>query len=478
MDASDQNSDFLKNPLAARLQNSTTYRDFTRLFTFRKNLDEFEQPVGLTFSDNSFLRYLSFAVLYFAQGVPSGLLHFAIPTWMAMVGYSAMDIGKYLAIVTLPWSLKLIAAPLMDRFSYLPMGRRRAWLIGGQLGIMLGLVGMSTVQHPENNLMLLMALGFAINLFTIFQDIAVDGLAIDVLPVHQQARANGLMWGSKTIGVSVIVAVTIILFNAIGFGNTLLVFAFLVSLIMVFPVLIKERPEERRLPWTKGATAREVLELQLPSWGLIVRKLVKAFFLPASLLMGFSAFSFAITKGFMDAALPVFAVQEMGWSDNQFPQVLASAKLIGGVLGMFIGGALIDIIGKLRIAAWLIVLMILTFVVFVAFSGQWANPLTIQLFIISYTVLVVFLTIVIFAIGMQLCWKQVAATQFTLYMTISNLGQSSGSYIFGHAEQWLSWEWLFVSNVIFLVIMFAFIRFIHFDRHREQIAKRMEMQPA
>ena len=109
----------MKNPLLTRLENSVTYNDFKRLFTFRKNIDEFEKPVGLTLSDNSFLRYLSFAILYFAQGIPSGLLTFAVPAWMAMVDYSAMDIGKYLAIVTLPWTFKLIAAPIMDRF-FLP----------------------------------------------------------------------------------------------------------------------------------------------------------------------------------------------------------------------------------------------------------------------------------------------------------------------------------------------------------------------
>ena len=118
---------------------------------------------------------------------------------MATVDYSAMDVGKYIAIVTLPWSFKMIAAPIMDRFTYLPMGRRRPWLIAGQFGIVMGLVAMSTIKDPAQNLVMLMTMGFIVNVFTIFQDIATDGLAIDVLPVHQQARANGLMWGSKTI---------------------------------------------------------------------------------------------------------------------------------------------------------------------------------------------------------------------------------------------------------------------------------------
>jgi PAT family beta-lactamase induction signal transducer AmpG len=392
---------------------------------------------------------------------------------MATVDYSAMDVGKYIAIVTLPWSFKMIAAPIMDRFTYLPMGRRRPWLIAGQFGIVMGLVAMSTIKDPAQNLVMLMTMGFIVNVFTIFQDIATDGLAIDVLPVHQQARANGLMWGSKTIGVSVIVAVTILLINGVGFGSTLLLFGAMVTVIMFFPIIIKERPVEKRLPWSKGQVSKEVLSLQLPSWKLIIKKLFMVFLLPVSLLMGFAAFSSAITAGFMQAALPVFTVQEMGWSDNQFPQILASSKMIGGIVGMFIGGALIDIIGKVKTISWLIVGMIMVFVVFVLFNASWEDARTIKIFILLYSVLDVLITIVIFAIAMQLCWKQVAATQFTLYMTISNLGMSFGAYIFGYAEQLFSWQLLFLSNVIFMGLMFVFIRFIDFDKHQRQLSLKM-----
>lgn len=467
----------MKNKIVARLDKSETYRDFKRLFTFKRNVDEFEKPVGLTFADNSFLRYISFAVLYFAQGIPNGLLHFAIPAWMATVDYSALDIGKYLAIVTLPWSLKLIAAPIMDRFTFLPMGRRRPWLLVGQFGIVMGLIALSTIQDPDQNLLFLMSVGFAINLFTIFQDIATDGLAIDVLPIHQQARANGLMWGSKTIGTSVIVAITIILIQSIGFGSTVLLFAGMVSLIMVFPLLVKERPNEKRLPWTKGKTAEEVLNLQLPSWRLLLTKLFKSFFLPISLLMGLAAFSNSITQGFIDAALPVFTVQELGWSDNQFPQMLATAKLVGGVMGMFVGGALIDLVGKIKITMWLIAFKIVAFAALALSGSYWGNAITINAFILGYQVLDVFTTIVLFAIAMQLCWKQVAATQFTLYMTISNLGMSFGSYVFGYSEQFFTWEYLFLINVVLLAFMFIVVRFINFDKHDEQMAKKLGKQP-
>ncbi|MEO6290242.1 MAG: hypothetical protein ABIO76_09990, partial [Ginsengibacter sp.] len=86
-------------------------------------------------SENSFLRYFNFISLYVAQGIPEGMAFFGIPAWMAMNGKTPGEIGSFVAMVGLPWSFKIIVAPMMDRFTYLPMGRRRPWVLFGQLGL-------------------------------------------------------------------------------------------------------------------------------------------------------------------------------------------------------------------------------------------------------------------------------------------------------------------------------------------------------
>ena len=169
-------------------------------------------------SQSAFLRYFTFSALYVAQGLPLGLIHFGLPAWMAMKGVSAAEIGVFVAIIGIPWSLKILAAPVMDRFTYLFMGRRRPWIILGQMGLLLGFIFMAFIPDPLQNITLLAIAGFMINLATIFQDIAVDGLAIDIVPENQQARANGLMWGSKTLGKSLAVAGGIYLINNFSFA--------------------------------------------------------------------------------------------------------------------------------------------------------------------------------------------------------------------------------------------------------------------
>ena len=91
------------------------------------------------------LRLASFTAFYYAQGVPIGLLSIALPAWLAEHGSTLAEIASYTGIVMLPWGFKLIAGPLMDRFAFPAMGRRRPWVMGAQLGLTLSMAAMTLV---------------------------------------------------------------------------------------------------------------------------------------------------------------------------------------------------------------------------------------------------------------------------------------------------------------------------------------------
>ena len=80
-------------------------------------------------------RYATGALAYFAQGIPMGLLHIALPAWLATKGVSVIQIAAFLSVITLPWAFKLLTGPLMDHFEFLPMGKRRPWVLGAQIGM-------------------------------------------------------------------------------------------------------------------------------------------------------------------------------------------------------------------------------------------------------------------------------------------------------------------------------------------------------
>lgn len=420
-------------------------------------------------SENAPLRYLTFSALYFAQGIPEGILWFGIPAWLAINGKSAAEIGAFVAILGLPWSFKILAAPMMDRFTYLAMGRRRPWILFGQLGLASSFFAMAFIADPLNNMLMLKLFGFFVGLFAVFQDIAVDGLAIDILPADQQARANGLMWGSKTIGISASVAVGISIINAYSFFHAIALFSLFVFLIMLIPLFFKERSGEKALPWTIGKISETAASIQVHSWKDLFKNLAKVFILPVSLIMGVAAFSFSIGRGLMDTALPVLTVQELGWSDGEYSKIFAVINLTSGILGMFVAGALIDFFGKVRMMSIYLFLLISLVVCAFFLRDYWDNKYIFVAFMGLFYTLIVFTTIAVFATAMQLCWKRISATQFTLYMAISNLGLAAGAALLGPLKSFLAWEYVLLAFTIFVCFMLIVIQFLRFDRHGKRV---------
>ena len=437
----------------------------------QSNLEvEIEKPLMVnrewpSLSKNSFLRYFSFSFLYIAQGIPEGMTYFAIPAWMAMNGKTPAEIGAFIGVIGIPWSFKIVVAPLMDRFSFLPMGRRRPWVLFGQLGLIAAFITMAFVPDPLNNLSLFMAAGFCVSFFGAFQDVATDGMAIDVIPVKQQARANGLMWGAKIMGIAVSLSVGTWIINRFGFEQAVLSLSFAVGLIMLVPLLLRERPGEKLLPWTKGAASAETVKMHLDSFAKIFRSLFKVFILPSSLWMGMAFFLFNIAIGLTDAVLPVFTIQEIGWNNEKYSNLFSAVSLTSGFLGMVAGGALADLFGKRRMMSVYLIAFIGLFVAMAAMKSWWRTEHIITGFMGLYYVLYTFITIASFAIGMELCWCRVSATQFTLYMAISNVGRALGAYLLGPLKQNFPWEQVILSAGILALGSLFFVFILRLKKH-------------
>ncbi|WP_298364301.1 MFS transporter [uncultured Lutibacter sp.] len=417
-------------------------------------------------SENALLRYFSFSSLYVAQGIPEGLTFFGIPAWMAINGKSPAEIGSFVAVIGIPWSFKILVAPLMDRFTYLPMGRKRPWVLFGQLGLIVSFFSAAFIVDPLNNLNQLMIAGFFISFFGAFQDVAVDGMAIDIVPINEQARANGLMWGSKTIGTSLSLIASTWIINNYGFNIAVIALSIVVMFIILIPFYFKEHRGEKLLPWTKGTVSKYASKLQLKSWGVIFKSLFKVFVLPTSLLMGVAVFINSIGNGLMDSLLPVFTIQKIGWTNDYYSQIMAIANISSGILGMFVGGALVDFFGKVRMMSVYLILLICLIITMVVFKGYWNNQAFIPGFFIGYYMLYTFLTIAIFAAAMELSWKRISATQFTLFMAISNLGRATGAGLLGQLKDIMkSWDYIILFYALTALIMLILIRWMNFKRH-------------
>ena len=420
-------------------------------------------------SENPTLRYLTFAALYLAQGIPEGITFFAIPAWLAMNDKTPIEIASFVAVIGIPWSFKIIIAPLMDRFTILSMGRKRPWVILGQLGLIVSFLSIGLVQDPLNNLNGLMIAGFFISFFGAFQDVATDGMAIDIVPIDQQARANGLMWGSKTIGTALSLVIGTALINLLGFNTAISSLSVAVAFIMIIPVFIRERPGEKLMPWTEGKPSEASKSAQLGSWSQILRSLLTVVILPSTLFMGIASLIIGMMFGLIDTLLPIFTIQELGWSNTSYSQVYSTTTVVGGFFGMFLGGALVDFFGDKRMIFIYLFTIIILIIALAFLPDLWQNDKFIFGFILLYYLFYTFLTIALFAASMKLCWQVVAATQFTLFMALTNMGRAAGSGLVGTLKEIMSWEYVLIITAVSPLITLIFIKLIDFKKHRKKI---------
>ena len=165
------------------------------------------QP-AMYLSSSPTMRYATGALAYFAQGIPAGFMHIALPAWLAFSGVPARQIATFLAVITLPWAFKLLIGPVMDHFEFLPMGKRRPWVLGAQLGMVGSFLALAVIEDPLSQFGLLTAICFMVNVFTATQDVAVDGMSIDLVPLEEEGRLNAFMSFGKSAGWAVTAAVT------------------------------------------------------------------------------------------------------------------------------------------------------------------------------------------------------------------------------------------------------------------------------
>ena len=84
--------------------------------------------------------------LYLAQGLPYGCFTQALPALMRARGISLEEIGLT-SLLALPWALKFLWAPLVDRVGSRRFGRRRTWIVPLQVLSVATLVVLSFVAE-------------------------------------------------------------------------------------------------------------------------------------------------------------------------------------------------------------------------------------------------------------------------------------------------------------------------------------------
>ena len=416
----------------------------------------------LILADNPRTRYITGAMMYFAQGIPAGLLSIAIPAWLATQGVSASDIASYLAVIVLPWAFKLVTGPLMDRFEFLSMGRRRPWVIAAQLGLCLSLLSLMLIENPAEQIGLLMIVGVLINSFAATQDVAVDGMAIDLTPVNEQGKLNAFMSFGKAIGWSLTAAASGTMLVTVGMKATAITASAVAGVVLLLFVAILERKGERKLPWSPGKATSGTQPGN--SFKAVFSGINQVLWKRASVVVLAIMLFDGLVYGYGQALMPIAAVKLFGYTTPQWSQLVAMMGLIGAGIALLVG-PMIDRFGAKRMLILTVSLLAVHAFLISQTQYMWENTIYVRAMLSIWIMMLPVSMVSVIALAMAVCKSRNSATQFAIYMSVANLGHSGGSWLYGlfsdratYVESYLLLGILVVGMIIVLL----------FHRHKHE----------
>jgi PAT family beta-lactamase induction signal transducer AmpG len=181
-------------------------------------------------------RLATFFLLYSTEGIPLGFTATAIATQMRRQGLGPVAIGAFVGSLYLPWAFKWITGPFVDAFSSDRFGRRRTWIFAMQIGMMATLVAAMPIDYVAQ-IGLFTAVIFLHNCFGATQDVAIDALAVNVLPEHERGIANGFMFAGASVGQAIGGSGVLFLTAYMPFTSTYVFVAGAILLVTLFVVL-------------------------------------------------------------------------------------------------------------------------------------------------------------------------------------------------------------------------------------------------
>jgi PAT family beta-lactamase induction signal transducer AmpG len=162
-------------------------------------------------------------IMGYVAGLPLELTGFVLKTWMREEGVNLGVIGLF-ALVGLPYTLKFIQAPLLDRFRPKPFGRRRGWMLIFQACLIVSVIGLGRTE-PTQAPWLVAVAAFFVALFSASQDIVIDAYRREDLADEELGMGSSLYIGGYRVGMLLAAGGGLILADHMSFSMVYLLMA-------------------------------------------------------------------------------------------------------------------------------------------------------------------------------------------------------------------------------------------------------------
>jgi PAT family beta-lactamase induction signal transducer AmpG len=417
-------------------------------------------------------RMAAFFLLYMTEGIPLGFTATAVATQMRRHGLGPAEIGAFVGSLYVPWAFKWAVGPIVDTLTVSRFGRRRFWILVTQTLMIVTLLVAMPVDFAHQ-LKLFTALVFLHNVFGATQDVAIDALAVNVLPESERGTANGFMFSGAYVGQAVGGSGVLFLTPLMGFSNTFIVVCAWIAMVTLFVTLpLREPPSPPRPPGEDSGLARAGREIVT-----FVKDAARAFVGTRAAMVGVL---FAVLPGgayALGLALQSNLAVEFGLNDTQvgalnlWSSVIAAACCVAG-------GWLSDRFGRRGTLAWT---MAATAIPTLALAWSmkeygWLHALApdmpnrpvpavamVQMFWASVLVYNVFQGLyygIRSALFMDVTTPRVAATQFTAYMALMNWAIAYSATWQGWAVEHWGYPLTLTADALFGLVCLACLPFM------------------
>jgi MFS family permease len=378
------------------------------------------------------------AALYFVEGLPHGFRVTALPVYLREHGLSLTTIG-FASLLALPWLCKALWAPAVDRFGSARFGRRRSWIVPTQAGLALACAA-AAVLRPEDRLWELAALVFMMNLFAATMDIAVDGLAVDVLERHELGYGNIAQVVGYKIGMLGGGGLLLWASDFIGWTGMFGAMAGLIAGVLLLTVLVRE-PEPT-------AVAREAAASRPVTLRAVFETALRALALRGGVWVLLFVASYKLGESMADAMFRPFLV-DAGYSAGRIGLWIGTWGMLFSLAGSFVGGIVASRLPLLRAVGIAAAVRVIPLV------GVWwlsVLPHPGEGAVVAVTAAEHFfggaLTTTLFAFMMSRVDKRIGATHYTVLATIEVLGKMLGAWTSGIVGDAFGYATVFGAAVV------------------------------
>jgi len=360
--------------------------------------------------------------LYLSQGLPYGFFTQALPALLRKQGMSLPNIGlTYLLL--LPWALKFVWAPLMDRHGSERLGRRRGYILPLQL-LSAGVLLLLALPSGAPSTQLLLGVVLAVNLLAATQDVATDGLAVNLLAARELGLGNGVQVAAYRVGMILGGGVILAVFDAAGWRPTLLSLGAMLLVATVPIALYREPPS--------APPARESLEL---AWW-IKRPGIGGWLLLLVLYKAGEALATGMLRTFLvDTGL---SLTDLSW-------MLGGVGFTAGLLGALVGGALVSRLGYRR-ALILFGVVQTGAVLLYALAARGASMPLLTLVCGAEHLASGMATAALFTVMMHECRPEHAGTDYTVQASLVVVATGGAAAVSGFSAQALGYSGHFLLS--------------------------------